>query len=146
MQRHTRLLAALVGAASFTLAAAPTALAAQTVTNSFKCTVTAKPPVLSGTTVTTFATVVCTKTATITIDIKAVELDGSSEQTNAVMAENKSLSVSVTANVAKTVSTTGSCLNTETGNEEYATKARVGIGTKYSSYDRTTPSSDSYGC
>ena len=96
--------------------------------------------------VTTYATIVCNKAATVVLDIKAVELDGTVEQSNVVMAENKGLSVSVTANVAKTVSTTGRCVNTETGNEEFATKVRVGIGSKYSPYDRTAPANDSYSC
>ena len=146
MQRHTRWVTALISAASLSLAVAPTVSATQSVNKSFQCTITAKAPVLSGKTITTFATIVCAKAATVTIDIKAVELDGTSEQTNVVMAENKSLSVSVSANVAKTVSTTGTCANTETGNEEFATKARVGIGTSYSSYDRTTPANDSFLC
>ena len=146
MQRRTRWVTALIGAVSLTFAAAPVASAAQSVTNSFKCTVTSRPPVLSGTTITTFVTVVCTRTATVTVDVKAVEMDNSTEQRNVVMAENKMLSVSVTANVARTVSTTGTCINTETGYEEYATKARVGIGTKYSSYDRTSPATNSYNC
>lgn len=146
MQRRTRWLAAALGAASLIAASAPTVSAAQSVTNSFKCTVTAKPPVLSGTTITTYAVVNCTKAATITIDIKAVEMDSSTEQSNAVMAENKGLSVSVTAGVDKTITTTGTCLNTETGYEEFATKVRVGIGSKYSSYDRTSPANNSYNC
>ena len=146
MQSRIRRMLAAVTLSSVVLSASPTAFATQTVSSSFKCSITSKAPVLVGTTITTFVSITCNKSATVTVDLKAVEMDGSNEQSNVVMAENKGLSVSVSANVAKTISTTGSCVNTETGYEEYATKARVGIGSTYSSYDRTSPSNDSYNC
>jgi hypothetical protein len=56
-------------------------------------------------------------------------------------------SITVTAGRPVTVPTaTGSCVSTESSNEELATKSRISAGTAVSTWDRTAPSTDSYAC
>lgn len=127
--------------------AVPAAQAAQSATTSTnKCTVTAIAPTLTKTNLTATASVVCTKATSVTIEIGVVELDGTAEDVKVPIAPS-SKTVAVLANKAMTVSTaTLACLNTETGNEEYATKARVNISGTLSAWDRTLPKTDAYLC
>lgn len=127
--------------------AVPAAQAAQTATTSTnKCTVTAVAPTLSKTSLTGKATVLCTGATTVTVEIGVVEMDGTAEDTKVPIAV-ASKSMAVSANKAITISTaTLTCLNTETGNEEYATKARVNLSGTVSAWDRTVPKADSFVC
>ncbi|MEN9644323.1 MAG: hypothetical protein RL238_992 [Actinomycetota bacterium] len=127
--------------------AVPAAQAAQSATTSTnKCTVTAVAPTLSKTSLTGKATVPCTKATTVTVEIGVVEMESTVEDTKVPIAV-ASKSVAVSANKAVTVSTaTMTCLNTETGNEEYATKARVNISGTVSAWDRTVPKTDAFAC
>ena len=125
----------------------PVAQAAQSAaTSTNKCTVTAVAPTLSKTSLTGKATVVCTKATTVTIEIGVVEMDSTVEDPKVPIAA-ASRSVAVAANKAVTVSTaTLKCLSTETGNEEYASKARVNISGTVSAWDRTVPKNDAFAC
>lgn len=127
--------------------AVPAAQAAQSATTSTnKCTVTAVAPTLTKTSLTATASVVCTKATSVTIEIGVVEMDGTTEDLKVPIATS-SKTVALLANKATTVSTaTLACLNTETGNEEYATKARVNISGTLSTWDRTLPKTDAYLC
>jgi hypothetical protein len=125
----------------------PAAQAAQSATTSTnKCTVTALAPTLTKTNLTAKASVLCTKATSVTVEIGVVELDGTAEDVKVPIAP-ASKSVAVSANKAVTVTTaTVTCLNTETGNEEYATKARVNISGTVSAWDRTVPKTDQFLC
>lgn len=137
---------AIVVAASATVAL-PTADAAQSATaGTNKCTVTASAPTLSKGMLTGKATVLCTKATAVTVELGVVELDGTAEDPKVVIA-SASKTVAVTANKAVTVSTAVvACVNTETGNEEFASKARVNISGTVSAWDRTVPKNDSFVC
>ncbi len=126
-----------------------TAFAAQTTTyGATKCTVTAKAPTLNtAKQVTGSLTITCTALTVVTVDTLVVELDGTVEQV--VTGTTKTASVSVPKNGTVTVSSvTAKCTNTETGNEEYASKARIIISgsAAWSAWDRTVPANDSYAC
>jgi hypothetical protein len=127
--------------------AVPAAQAAQSATTSTnKCTVTALAPTLTKTSLTAKASVLCTKATSVTVEIGVVELDGTADDVKVPIAPS-SKSVAVSANKAVTVTTaTVTCLNTETGNEEYATKARVNISGTVSAWDRTVPKTDQFLC
>lgn len=123
------------------------ALAAQSITaGTNTCTVTALAPVLSRTSLTGSASVKCTVATTVTVEFGVIEMDGTTEDTRIPIALAKK-SMAVKANTAVTISTAAAtCLSTETGNEEYATKVRVSLSGPTSAYDRTTPANDSYAC
>ena len=126
-----------------------TAFAAASVgSGTTSCTITAKAPTLTTTKqLTGTATVTCNKSAAIIVDVIVVEMDGTAEDPTNLGVKLLQLSTSVTANVAKTISTnTATCISTEAGNEEYATKARVSLSGLVSTYDRTVPANDSYAC
>ena len=147
MKQRWRALVITVSSVIATSVALPTLHAAQSATTSTnKCTVTAVAPTLTKTSLTGKATVVCTKATTVTVEIGVVELDGTVEDTKVPVAA-ASKTVAVTANKAVTVSTAVvTCLSTETGNEEYASKARVNISGTVSSWDRTVPKIDAFVC
>lgn len=131
-------------AMSIGVPAAHAAQSASTSTN--KCTITAVAPTLSKGNLTGKATVVCTKATTVTVEFGVVEMDSTTEDLKVPIAM-ASKSVAVSANKAVTVSTaTKACLNTETGNEEYASKARVNISGTVSAWDRTVPKNDAFAC
>jgi hypothetical protein len=111
------------------------------------CTVTAVKPTLTTTKqLTGSATVVCTAAVAITVEVTVVELDGTVEDPTVLMAVKK-LAISAAKNVTYTVPTaTVTCISTETGNEEYASKARVSLSGLVSTYDRTVPLNDSFAC
>ncbi len=123
------------------------ALAAQSITaGTNKCTVTAIAPKLSKTSLTGSASVVCTVATTVTLEFGVVEMDGTLEDVKIPVAVAKK-SMAVKANTAVIITTaSATCLNTETGNEEYATKVRVSLSGPVSAYDRTSPANDSYIC
>ena len=111
-----------------------------------KCTVTAIAPTLKGTLLTATATVLCTSASLVAVLVGVVELDGTVEDLK-VEIPVKSIAVAVTANRSVTITTaTVTCVSTETGNEEFATKAAVNIAGTVSAYDRTVPKTDSYAC
>ena len=145
--RFPRFLA--ISATAVLLSGSSTAFAAASVgSGSTSCTVTAKAPTLTTTKqLTGSATVTCNKSAAIIVDVIVVEMDGTAEDPTNLGVKMQQLSTSVTANVAKTISTnTATCISTEPGNEEYATKARVSLSGLVSTYDRTVPANDSYAC
>jgi hypothetical protein len=126
--------------------ATPASAAQSATAGSNKCTVTALAPTLSKTSLTGRASVVCTMATTVTVEFGVVEMDSTLEDTK-VPIPMASKSVAVKANTAVTVNTaTLTCLNTETGNEEYASKARVNLSGTVSAYDRTAPTNDSFAC
>jgi hypothetical protein len=125
----------------------PIASAAQSATaGKNKCTVTAVAPTLSSKNLFGQATVLCTLATSVSVEIGVVELDGTVEDTLVPIAV-RTVTVAVSANKAATIATaTATCLNTETGNEEYATKAQVNISGTVSAWDRTLPKTDQYAC
>lgn len=130
--------------------AAPVAAAQKVVAGKNTCTVTSLAPVLTkGSTSSTLqgsASVVCTLATALTIEISVVELDGSAEDT-VVPVPLASKSLAVTANKAVVVPTLAlKCVSTETGNEEYATKARISLAGVASAIDRTVPKLDAFAC
>jgi hypothetical protein len=129
------------------LASPAVAGAAQSATaGTNKCTVTAVAPTLSKTSLSGKATVVCTVATTVTLELGVVEMDGTVEDAKAPIPV-AAKSVAVKANTAVTVTTaTLTCLSTEAGNEEYASKVRVNISGTVSAWDRTTPKADSFAC
>lgn len=125
-----------------------TAFATATVTTSTnKCTITAKAPTLSSKKdLTGSVSVVCTAATVVTVELTVVEMDGTTEDPKVLMV-SKSFSTAVKANTAVVITTnTATCISTETGNEEYATKGRVNLSGVVSSWDRTAPVTDSYAC
>ena len=135
-------------AATLLVSAAPSVVhAAQAVTvGTNKCTITAIAPTLKGTTLTATSSVVCTKAGSISVETGVVELDGTVEDIK-VQIKMTPKAVTVAANKAVVVTTASvTCLSTETGNEEFATKARVNIAGAVSAYDRTVPKADSFAC
>lgn len=110
-----------------------------------KCTVTAVAPTLNGTTITATATVMCTVSTSISVEVGVVELDGTVEDVKVEIALIKK-AVTVLANKASTITITGTCVSTETGNEELATKVRVNLSGIVSAFDRTVPKNDAFAC
>ena len=125
-----------------------TAFATATVsTSTNKCTITAKAPTLSSKKdLTGSVSVVCTAATVVSVELTVVEMDGTTEDPKVLMV-SKSFSTTVKANTAVVITTnTATCISTETGNEEYATKGRVNLSGVVSSWDRTVPATDSYAC
>ena len=143
-----RLAHCLAAVAAMTMAVPSVADAAQSVVSgTSKCTVTSVSPTLSKTTLTARVTVLCTVSTSVTVELGAVEIDSATATFQQVIAQTKK-SVSVKANTSVAVTVSGACLNSETGNEEFATKARVAFGTStsWSLYDQTVPNNDSFLC
>ena len=139
---------AIAGLVAFTLGVTTEADAAQNVTaGKNRCTVTAVAPTLKGTTLKATATVLCTMAGSVAVLIGVVELDGTAEDLKVVEIPVKSIAVTVSANKAVTVTTaTVTCVSTETGSEEFATRTAVNLAGTVSAYDRTVPKLDSYAC
>lgn len=124
--------------------------------NGITCSVTATQPTLSSMQqLAGRATISCSKasgvtatTVTVNFTITVVEMDGTVEQPLSSSFQ-KSLSTTVTIGTPLAISSYKLwCPNTETGNEEYASKASVmiiGSGT-WSAIDRSRPSVDQYSC
>ena len=147
MQMRMRVAIGVVSAGALMSAAVPAASAVQSVTaGTNKCTVTAVAPTHVKTTLTSNFKVVCTVSSVVTLEIGVVEMDGTLED-KVIPIASKSVSVATTANKTVTaVGTSGTCVSTETGNEEYATKVRVNISGKVSAFDRSVPINDQYAC
>ena len=147
--RRIPVIAAL--ACSLSLLLPQAAFAAASVSNGkFSCTVTSVVPTLSKTSLTAKASITCTSATTASVYIGLSEMDGTTEQ---VVQTPKLVSVAVTkANTAFAISgTTVTCLNTETGNEEYVSKVDVVLTTSTcstvsSSWDLKAPANDAYAC
>jgi hypothetical protein len=147
MQMRMRVAIGVVSAGALMSAAVPTASAVQSVTaGTNTCTVTAVAPTLVKTTLTSNFKVVCTVSSVVTLEIGVVEMDGTLED-KVIPIAIKSVSVATTANKTVTaVGPSGTCVSTETGNEEYATKVRVNISGTVSAFDRSVPINDQYAC
>jgi len=130
-----------------TYLAAPVDAAQTVASGTTRCTVTSRAPTLSATRqLVGSASVVCTATAVVTIELTVVELDGTVED-RAVLMPNKSVTQTLTRNVAVIIPTNAAtCISTEVGNEEYATRARVSLSGVVSLFDRTVPRADSFAC
>ena len=142
-----RLLAPALVAGLLTVNVAP-AEAVQSVTSgATRCTITSRAPTLSATRqLVGSISVVCTATALATIELTVVELDGTAEDRTLLM-PNKTVTQTLLRNVAVVIPTnTATCISTEVGNEEYATKARVSLSGIASPFDRTVPRNDSFAC
>lgn len=133
----------------------PSAFAAKTATSgTTSCTVEALAPAVTqtstGKVLTGSARVWCTAATTVTVRIYVGELDLAVEQV--VIAEtSKSVAVSRTTSTSKIAYTsvttsTVPCPNTEVGNEEFRTSAKLSFGTASTDYDRTIPLIDQYAC
>ena len=153
MKWRTGLLATAV-ALSAAVVAPTAASAAKTITSGTRsCTIEALAPKLTvttkGRTLTGSARVWCTMSTTVSVRLSVGEIDINAEQI--VIAET-ARSVSVRASTVSrptwvTVSTsTITCPNTETGNEEFRSNARISLGTITSDYDRTIPTIDQFAC
>lgn len=133
----------------------PHAFAAKSVSSgSTSCTVESLAPTVAVTTkgkvLTGSARVWCTAATTVTVRIYVGELDLTAEQI-AIAETSKSVAVSRTTSTSKpayTVITTSTvmCPNTEIGNEEFRSNAKLSFGTASTDYDRTIPLIDQYSC
>jgi hypothetical protein len=137
-----------VAAVASLCAPAPAASAATTISaGSTKCRVTANPPSLGAANrLTGSVTVRCSSAALITIEVSVVELDGMVED-QTVITGTRVLTQTLMKNDTLTFSTSArTCVSTEPGNEEYATKARISLSGLVSAFDRTSPRTDAYSC
>ncbi|MFM7686545.1 MAG: hypothetical protein ACKPDI_11575 [Actinomycetota bacterium] len=127
--------------------AAGVAAATNLSAGSTKCRITANPPTIGfASRLVGTVTVRCSSTALVTVEVTVVELDGTVEDPT-VITGTKVLTQTLTKNESFTFSTTArTCVNTEPGNEEYATKARVSLSGLMSAFDRTMPRRDSFSC
>jgi len=137
----TSLTAALLGPAS--IAAAASSVSA----GSTKCRVTSNPPNLGASNrLVGTVTVRCSSTALVTVEVSVIELDGMVEDATAITG-TKVLTQTVKKNESVTFSTSARpCVNTEPGNEEFATKSRISLSGLVSPYDRTVPRTDAFSC
>jgi hypothetical protein len=135
---------ALVGA----LGVPATASATTSITSgSAHCIVTARPPKLdSMSQLSGSAVVQCDVAAVVRLDMRVVEMDGAAIDPTLVIGMH-SWTVTLTANTPMVLSTVKvACVNTEPGNEEYSTRARLSMFGLQSAADFTTPPNDSYAC
>lgn len=111
----------------------------------FSCTVKSLPPTLSKGSLTGTAQIDCNVSTTVIVEFGVVELDGAVEDRVEVTFQRRS--VAVIAGRSTVIPTaTASCISTESGNEEMATRSRVTLSGTVSLWDRTTPPNDSYAC
>jgi hypothetical protein len=85
----------------------------------------------------------------VSVDLRVVELDGPTLSIidPTIVIPRVVKVVTVSAGTSKTVVTGNvACVNTETGNEEYSSRARVTLFGTQSAADFTTPPIDSYAC
>lgn len=127
---------------------------------SYSCSVTSMAPVLNRTSkyVTISAKVVCNVSVSVTVSMRAVEMEGTTEDlTNlmdsATLNDYRYTTLVGTKGYTFTYTVKKACVNTPsdlTDGEEYATKASITIfanGTSYTSQpDRTVPSTNAYAC
>lgn len=116
----------------------------------YSCTVTAMRATLIGTALTPNATISCTSAANVSVFVGLSEMDGRLEQ---VVQRPAAIAVGVArANTPFAIAgRTVSCLNTEAGNEEYATKIDVVLTTSTgaqvsSTWDLSSPGIDTFRC
>lgn len=128
----------------------PVFAAAPVSNGKLSCTVTSLLPTLSKTSLTAKATVSCTAATTASVSIGLSEFDGTTEQ---VIQTPKKVSVAVTkAGTNYSVSgSTITCVNTESGNEEFVSKVQVTLTTSTgalvtSSWDLRLPTNDAHAC
>lgn len=150
---HALLRRSAAGVAALTvLASSGVAVATASVTNgSAHCVVTARQPRLDVATnqLSGSAIVQCDITTMVSVDLRVVELDGAGltviDPTTVIPRVVKV--VAVNAGTSKMVITGNvTCVNTEPGNEEYSTRARVTLFGTQSAADFTVPLVDSYAC
>jgi hypothetical protein len=112
-----------------------------------RCTVSARAPRLDTATRTLRGTaaVTCTVATVIGLETSVIELDGTVESGVAVAKETRWVVVNA-GSTTVVMTARGKCINTEPGNEEFATKARVLLGASVSVWDRTVPDPDSFAC
>ncbi len=154
MKWRSVLAATAVASLAFTLGT-PSAFAAKSASSgTTTCTVEALAPVMKSTSkgkvLTGSARVWCTAATTVTIRVYVGELDVAIEQV--VIAEiSRSVAVSKTTQTSRpayvvVTTSTVTCPNTEIGNEEFRTNAKLSFGTASTDYDRTIPLIDQYAC
>lgn len=150
---RTGIIAAVIGAVALPLAV-PTAQAAQSVTSgTATCTVEALAPKVAvtskGRTLTGQARVWCTASTTVSVRLYVSELDGTVEQ---ISIPEAARSVSVRGSTLRSpvwvtlTTSTVTCPNTEVGNEEFRSNARITLGMASTDYDRTAPTNDQFAC
>jgi hypothetical protein len=141
-----RLLAVLAIAGTL---AVPTTAAATTSISSGNahCIVTARPVKIDAMSqIWGSAVVQCDVAAVLKLDMRVVEMDGAVIDPTVVIG-TKSWTVTVTPNTPMVITTNKvSCVNTEAGNEEYSTRAKVSMFGLQSATDFTIPANDSYAC
>jgi hypothetical protein len=133
--------------ASLVTPAASAVAATNVSAGSTKCRATANSPTLgSGGRLMGTVTVQCSSTALVTVEVAVVELDGTVEDPT-VITGTKVLTQTLKKNESFTFATSSRpCVNTEVGNEEYATKARISLSGRVSAIDRTAPRTDAFSC
>ncbi len=146
MTRTSRLLRATVAAVSLASFPASSAFATQTASFSkFTCTVKALAPTLRSGQVTGSLQIDCNISTTVVVEMGVVEMDSGAEDRVEVPFQKRVVVVS--AGRSTIVNTpTSSCVSTEQGPEELATRSRVTLSGTVSLWDRTTPQNDSYAC
>lgn len=147
--RRLLLAVASVVALVVSVASPPATVSALTFTNGFTCYVTPSAPVQSSTSVYTQFKLRCSKIASVTVEVSIVEWDGTKVQattsTSVALAPTRMVISATTVDQIFTTATKA-CWNTETGNEEYGTRLRVLIGTKWSALETTKSTTDYYAC
>ena len=127
---------------------------------SYSCSITSTAPLLDRTTkyLTISAKVVCNVSVSVTISMRAVEMEGTTEDLTNLMDSSTLNDYRFTTLVGSKgyifkYTVKKACVNTPsdlTDGEEYATKASIMVfanGTSYASQpDRTTPSTNAYAC
>ena len=126
----------------------PTAHAAVDVTaGALHCTVTSRQPILTLTKrLSGSVTVTCNAATSVGVEMKVVEMDGSVED-RIVEVPLQVRWITVTANTAVVITSTRvTCVSTEVGGEEFATRSRLNVSGKTSGWDRSVPVTDAYAC
>lgn len=147
MSGTLRRIIAIAAIASMCAPAAAASAATTVSAGSTKCRVTSNPPTLgAGLRLMGTVTVRCTSAALVTVEVSVVELDGMVEDPT-VITGTRVLTQALAKNESFTFATASRpCVNTEPGNEEYATKARVSLSGLVSAFDRTAPRTDAFSC
>ena len=141
-----RLLAVVSLTALACVGSSMSAFAAQTVNfGRFSCTIKALPPTLSRGAITGSAQIDCNVSTTLIVEFGVVELDGNIEDRVEVPFQRKAIAVFAGRSIV-VPTTTDTCVSTEPGNEELATRARVSLSGTLTTWDRTSPPNDSYAC
>lgn len=111
----------------------------------YSCTIKALPPSLSRGSITGSAQIDCNVSTTVIVEFGVIELDGTVEDRVEVPFQRRSIAV-IAGRSTIVLTTTSSCVSTEVGNEELATRARVTLSGTLTLWDRTSPPNDSYAC